>query len=117
MNKKKVELLFRLKCPLGYSVHLDVDCWTDHILDGHPELARRDDDVQSTIIKPDIIFESKKANKRTLIYIRKFEGVDKYNAYLKIPVRITNEKRKIGWVRSAYPIAILGGGKKIWPPK
>ena len=77
MSDKKTEILFHLKCPLGHIIFLDVDCWTKHILEGHPELAARFDDVQETIIKPDEILESIKKNRRTILYIKKFEGKNK----------------------------------------
>ena len=74
MAEKKGEILFRLKCPLGYSVLLDVVCWTEHILFGHPELSIRYDDVQSAIIKPDEIRENHKHKRDNLVYWKRFEG-------------------------------------------
>jgi len=115
MAKKKVEVLFRLKCPLGYSVLLDVVCWTEHILFGYPELSMRYDDVQATIIQPDEIRENNKRNRYNLVYWKRFDGADKFNPYLCVPVCITNRAKKIGWVRSSYPMGVIRGGRKTWP--
>ncbi len=114
MAKRKSEVLFRVKCPLGYSILLDVDCWTKHILVAHPDLAMRYDDVQATLIKPDEILENSKKNRCNFLYVKKFTGKDKYNPFLVVPVCITNKNKKVGWVRSAYPITVIGGGKRIW---
>ena len=115
MRRKRQRVFFTARCPLGYSVSLDFKCWTNHILVYHQELFSRLNDVQTTVSSPDEIREDYKDGRYNLIYLKKFEGKDKLNPYLKVPVWVYNKNRKEGFITSAYTVLNLHGGKKIWP--
>ncbi len=63
-----MEILFRLKDPLGNAVVLDKICLEKHILVNHPIIHRYKDRISKTIQEPDAIYKSKTDGKSLLYY-------------------------------------------------
>lgn len=114
MSKKEKQILFKLTCPLGYTIILNKSCWIGHILKWHDSLVLRQLDVEKTIFEPDEVREDDKNNRDNFTYWKRFDEKDKLNPYLKVAVMI-NKHNKEGLVTSAYPVTNIYGGKKIWP--
>jgi hypothetical protein len=90
----------------GNPVHCTADNWTGHIidpLDGHPELAGREQDVAKAIQDPEIIRPSTKTGKafafERVTTADTIRAIVYYDDQLNIKTGGT-----FGWVGTAYPV-------------
>lgn len=108
-----VEEVFR--DPTGFEVILTEKCWTEHIIQRHPEIGQYRDLVIGTIKQPDAIYLGKRDPSRR-IYLKKYPQVTGIGKWLDLLVFAGNQDRHIATAYfAAYAMRMLG--EQIWPSK
>jgi hypothetical protein len=102
--------IFEAIDPRGYKVICTEERWKLHVLDEHPSMANRVDEVKEAIEKPFLgfIFQDASYENRQ-IYYGKAEGI----RYVKVVVEFDKEE---GVLITAYLATGMKAGEKlIWP--
>ncbi len=102
------EILIKENTHIG-EVRLYSHTWNGHILDGHPEMDGRLDDVRNTLIDPDTIREGRKKETEKL-FTREYIKHD-----ICVSTRFMEDDYHI--VTTAYTTESVSDskGKVIWP--
>ncbi len=106
------EALFTIPDKDGTPITLTKERWEDHILVGHPAMAKHLEAIRLTISDPDYILQSdKRADTRLFYRLGVTEG--KYsNLYVVVVMRYT---ASAGFVRTAYlALKPIAGGEVVW---
>jgi len=106
------EALFTIPDQDGISITLTWERWENHILIGHPAMAKHLEAINLAISDPDYILQSDKRADTKLFYrLGVTEG--KYsNLYVVVVIRYTVSE---GFVRTAYlTLKPIAGGEVVW---
>ncbi len=106
----------QIQDPRGLVVTVTPDDW-DHVLDGHPEMAIRFEDVLQALRTPTVI-QSSTTDPESQVYFwlkpiafGRFAGL-----YVAVVVKIDQDSAT-GRVRTAYLTGRLGRGQLVWVHK
>jgi hypothetical protein len=100
--------VFTVIDPRGYSITLTDQCWYGHILNQHPEMNGREDDVRQTVETPDSIYESK-SKRNSHLY---FRATGTTFVLVVVDVR---PRGKRGFAQTALLVEGLSkGGSLLW---
>jgi hypothetical protein len=107
------ELDETIRDPTGFEAILTNECWTGHIVIGHPEMAAFRERVLETIASPDAIYSGKR-DPTSRIYAKKYAETPGVGLELTLLVYAKVESR---YVATAYFAAhtLRALGEKIWP--
>ena len=99
--------------PTGFEAIFTDECWTGHIVTGHPEMAPFRQRIVETIANPDAIYSGKR-DPRSRIYAKKYAETPGVGRELTLLVYAKVEAR---YVATAYfaAQAIRALGERIWP--
>lgn len=102
--------LFEVTDPRGWKVICTEDCWNQHVLFHHLDMAGREDEVKQTIEKPTYgIYQDATRQNRYIYYCK--QGTKSY--YIKVVVDFDGKE---GEVITAFPADSMKAGEKwIWP--
>lgn len=99
--------------PLNNVIKLTQLCWNSHIVKEHPEMEDFHKELLKTIKYPEYIFRSK-ISKNSLLYFKGYFRPE-YGYFYIMTVVDYKEHKKIGFIKTAFPVYNLNkGGDLIW---
>jgi hypothetical protein len=105
--------MIRLNDPLKNVITFTKKCWTSHILQEHPEMESFYNELRNTIKEPEYIFKSK-ISKNSRLYFKGYLHPQYGHFYIMVAIDY-NERKKIGFIKTSFPVYNLQkGGKLIW---
>jgi putative heme iron utilization protein len=103
--KAAVEV-FKILDPQGFTVILDSERW-DHILKGHPEMAKLLTKIQETVANPEIIQRDAKHSETHYYYRLSGRSISRAKDLYVNAVVARNESDKTGQVKTAFLVATI----------
>lgn len=91
--------IINIKSPLGYNVICSAHRWNNHVIEGHPMMKNRIDDVKCTIKDPLAVYGSDEWANRSVYFGRS----KKSTLFTKVIVEDPNEYSETGALVSAWP--------------
>lgn len=96
------------KSPLGYKVYCDSDRWNGHICSSHPNMSERADEVEASIVDPDLIHNSDTPEGRHVYF-----GASTTRArFTRVVVEPPNNENEEGEVVTAFISDTVGENVK-----
>lgn len=96
---------------IGRTIICDEGCWTDHILNRHPEMFGHLTDVAEAVREPDVItLDSGKARNRC--FYKYNVGILPRSPHVKVIVTFRRLSRK-GYVMTAFPVNRIKSSEAI----
>jgi hypothetical protein len=116
MTMDFTKVLFKVGDPEGFEISLLSETWDRHIVTGHPEMARRLEQVKAAIVEPELIQEEE--GRSDSVYYYRLAGEAFYRSrdvYVIVVVR-RDPARRTGVVKTAHLVKDLRkkGGRVIW---
>ena len=106
-RKSKEDLLFDVVTPLGFRVRVSRSYWNIIISVKHPVMTGHEQEVKSTLQKPEEIRQSKTDASIYLFYKTQRKG--------RWVCAISKKLNSEGFLITAYPTDSIKTGEKIWP--
>lgn len=106
------EALFTIPDKDGLPITLTRERWEDHILIGHPAMAKHLEAIKLAVSDPDYILQSDKRADTKLFYRLGVTEGRHSNLYMVVVIRHTVSE---GFVRTAYlALKPIAGGEVVW---